>query len=356
MLVDRLEQLSQRYHELDRLLADRAVASDQDKLRQYGKEYHGLTTVMAQYKAFKEVLANIASTKELVQDPDIEDELLELAEIELEELQANQTSLEEELQKLLIPKDPEDSKDVICEIRAGTGGDEACIFAGDLYRMYVRFVQRKGWKMDIVNTSEGSQGGVKEIIFEVIGRGVYQRFKHESGVHRVQRVPLTEAQGRIHTSTATVAVLPQAEEIDVQIRPEELRIDIFHAGGPGGQNVNKVATAVRMVHLPTGIVAICQDERSQLKNRQKAMTLLRSRILERELLAQAAETSAARKQQVGSGERSEKVRTYNFPQGRMTDHRINLTLYKLNDIMDGDLEEVFETLKIENQKLLMNDA
>lgn len=353
-MLNRLDSLVQRYYELEDLLSHPDIVADAVKLTQIAKDRADLIHIVQSYEKFQKASKEAQEAEEIVESDD--PELASLARDELPQLVEKRDILEAELKRALIPKDPNDSRNVIVEIRAGTGGDEASLFASDLYRMYVRFVQRKGWKMDIVNTSEGSQGGVKEIIFEVIGRGVYQRFKHESGVHRVQRVPLTEAQGRIHTSTATVAVLPQAEEIDVQIRPEELRIDIFHAGGPGGQNVNKVATAVRMVHLPTGIVAICQDERSQLKNRQKAMTLLRSRILERELLAQAAETSAARKQQVGSGERSEKVRTYNFPQDRLTDHRIGLTVHGLEAILDGEIDSIIQALIEEEQTRLIQQA
>lgn len=353
-MLNRLDSLVQRYYELEDLLSHPDIVADAVKLTQIAKDRADLIHIVQSYEKFQKASKEAQEAEEIVESDD--PELASLARDELPQLVEKRDILEAELKRALIPKDPNDARNVIVEIRAGTGGDEASLFASDLYRMYVRFVQRKGWKMDIVNTSEGSQGGVKEIIFEVIGRGVYQRFKHESGVHRVQRVPLTEAQGRIHTSTATVAVLPQAEEIDVQIRPEELRIDIFHAGGPGGQNVNKVATAVRMVHLPTGIVAICQDERSQLKNRQKAMTLLRSRILERELLAQAAETSAARKQQVGSGERSEKVRTYNFPQDRLTDHRIGLTVHGLEAILDGEIDSIIQALIEEEQTRLIQQA
>ena len=355
MLVDRLEQLSQRYHELDRLLADRAVASDQDKLRQYGKEDHGLTTVMAQYKAFKEVLANIASTKELVQDPDIEDELLELAEIELEELQANQTSLEEELQKLLIPKDPEDSKDVICEIRAGTGGDEAAIFAGELYRMYCRFSEMHGWRTEVMNSNPTEIGGFKEVVFAVSGRDVFGTLKHESGVHRVQRVPITETQGRVHTSAASVVVLPEAEDVDIAIDPNDLKIDVYRSSGPGGQSVNTTDSAVRITHVPTGLVVTCQDEKSQHKNKAKALKVLRARLFDIAKQEQEEKMSSARRSQVRSGDRSEKIRTYNFPQGRVTDHRIGLSLYKLDRFMEGEIDEIIRGLAEADHSEKMNN-
>jgi peptide chain release factor 1 len=353
-MLNRLDSLVQRFNELEDLLTHPDVVSDIGKLASLGKERANLINIVQAYQKFQRAGREVQEAQEIVESDD--SELAALAKDELPQLLEKRDTFETELKRALIPRDPNNERNVIVEIRAGTGGGEASLFAADLYRMYMRFVQRKGWKMEVVNTSEGIQGGLKEIIFEVVGRGAYQRFKHESGVHRVQRVPLTEAQGRIHTSTATVAVLPQAEEIDVQIKSDELRIDIFHSGGPGGQNVNKVATAVRMVHLPTGIVAICQDERSQLKNRQKAMTLLRSRLLEREILLQATETSAARKQQVGTGERSEKIRTYNFPQDRLTDHRIGLTIHGLDAIFDGEIDSIIEVLIQEEQTRLIQQA
>ncbi len=355
MLVDRLEQLSQRFNELDRLLADPAVVSDQDKLRQYGKEYHELATVMAHYKAFKEVLANIDSTKELVQDPGIEDELLELAEIELEELQANQASLEEELQKLLIPKDPEDSKDVICEIRAGTGGDEAAIFAGELYRMYYRFSEMHKWRTEVMNSNPTEMGGFKEVIFAVSGQDVFGTLKHESGVHRVQRVPVTETQGRVHTSAASVVVLPEAEDVDIAIDPNDLKIDVYRSSGPGGQSVNTTDSAVRITHLPTALVVTCQDEKSQHKNKAKALKVLRARLFDIAKQAQEEKMSSARRSQVRSGDRSEKIRTYNFPQGRVTDHRIGLSLYKLDRFMEGEIDEIVRGLAEADHAEKMNN-
>ena len=355
MLVDRLEQLSQRYDELDRLLADPAVASDQVKLRQYGKEYHGLSTVMAQYKVFKEVLANIASTKELAQDPGAEDELLELAEIELEELQEKQTSLEEDLQKLLIPKDPEDSKDAICEIRAGTGGDEAAIFAGELYRMNNRYSEMHGWRTEVMNSNPTEMGGFKEVIFAVNGQNVFGTLKHESGVHRVQRVPVTETQGRVHTSAASVVVLPEAEDVDIAIDPNDLKIDVYRSSGPGGQSVNTTDSAVRITHTPTGLVVTCQDEKSQHKNKAKALKVLRARLFDIAKQEQEEKMSSARRSQVRSGDRSEKIRTYNFPQGRVTDHRIGLSLYKLDRFMEGEIDEIIQGLAEADHAEKMNN-
>ena len=322
-MFEKLHALVRRYEEIERLLGQPDVVSDVSRLSQLAKERAELLEVVQAHQRFGEARQAAEEARELANgdDPD----LAALAREELPQLLERQEKLEQEVRHALLPQDPHGNRNVLVEIRAGTGGDEASLFVTDLYRMYLRFTQRKGWSVDTVSTSESGAGGIKEVIFEVAGRGAYQHLKHESGVHRVQRVPVTEAQGRIHTSAATVAVLPEAEEVDVQIRPEDLRVDIFHSGGPGGQNVNKVATAVRIVHLPTGIVAVCQDERSQLKNRQKAMTLLRTRLLERELQAQQAQTSAARRAQVRTGERSEKVRTYNFPQDRLTDHRIGLT-------------------------------
>jgi peptide chain release factor 1 len=353
-MFDKLQTLVERYNEIERLFAQPDVASDVGRLSRLAKERAELTPVVQAYQRYQHGQRAIEEARQLAGSPD--PELAELAKEELPLLLERGASLERDLKHALVPRDPHGERNAIVEVRSGTGGDEASLFAADLYRMYVRFAQRKGWKVDMVDTSEGSLHGIKEVIFEVAGRGAYQHLKHESGVHRVQRVPLTEAQGRIHTSTATVAVLPEAEEVDVQVKPEDLRIDIFHASGAGGQNVNKVSTAVRIVHLPTGIVAVCQDERSQLKNRQKAMTVLRSRLLERELQAQQAQASATRRAQVGSGDRSEKIRTYNFPQDRLTDHRVGLTVHGLEAILDGELDSIIQALMDKEQAQLLQEA
>ncbi len=288
-------------------------------------------------------------------DEKLDAEMMAMAKDEAHQLEEKQVRLEEELKLALLPKDPNDEKNIIMEIRAGAGGDEAAIFAAELFRMYSRYAQNRRWNVDVISSSESIGGGIKEIILEISGKGVFSRLKYERGVHRVQRVPVTEASGRIHTSTATVAVLPEAEEVDMEINPSDLRVDIFHSGGAGGQNVNKVATAVRLTHFPTGMVVICQDERSQLRNRQKAMAVLRSRLLDMETSKQQQEMSSMRRSQVGSGERSEKVRTYNFPQDRLSDHRIGLTLHSLPRIMQGELDELIDALASDEQAKLLQE-
>jgi peptide chain release factor 1 len=297
------------------------------------------------YHSYDRLLRDLTGAQELLKETR-DPEMRELAEAELRDLETRREKMEEDVRVLLIPPDPNDSRDSIIEIRAGTGGDEAAIFAGDLFRMYSRYAETQGWKLEVIDESESDMGGYKEITFSLGGTDVYAKMKFESGVHRVQRVPKTETQGRVHTSAATVAVLPEVEDVEVDIRQEDLRIDIFRSGGKGGQNVNKVETAVRMTHIPTGIVVSCQDERSQLKNRQKAMKVLRARLFERAQREAEEKYSAERKSMVGSGDRSEKIRTYNFPQNRLTDHRINLTLYNLTDVMEGDLAEVIEALRL----------
>jgi peptide chain release factor 1 len=299
---------------------------------------------VALYRAYRKTTDELAETQTLLDAPDTGDDLAEMAREELEALKERQEQLYRDLRRALLPSDPNDQKDVIMEIRAGVGGDEAALWAADLYRMYSRYAERKGWQVELLNVSEIEVGGFKEVVFEVHGRGAYSRLKHESGPHRVQRVPTTEAQGRIHTSTATVAVLPEAEEVDLQINPNEVRMDIFHSGGAGGQNVNKVATAVRLTHLPTGMVVVCSDERSQLRNRTKAMAVLRSRLLALEQEKQQAEVTQSRRAQVGTGERAEKIRTFNFPQNRVTDHRVGLTVHNLTDILDGNLDDVIDAV------------
>ena len=343
-LLPRLASIKQRFEQLNEEMARPDVATDLDKVRALAKERASLEEVVSHISEYEQHLKARDEAKALAQEGK-DPEMADLARQEIESLNAAIAKDEEYLRQELIGKDPNDEKSVIVEVRAGAGGDEAGLFAADLFRMYTRYAQTKGWQAEVIDANETGIGGYKEIIFEVRGRGAYSRLKHESGVHRVQRVPTTEASGRIHTSTATVAVLPEADEVDVSINPDDLKIDIYHASGHGGQNVQKVATAVRITHLPTGIIAICQDERSQLKNRAKAMRTLRARIVEAERAKQEAEIAQSRKSQVGTGERSEKIRTYNFPQNRVTDHRIGLTLHKLEQVLAGDLDEIVEGLR-----------
>jgi peptide chain release factor 1 len=309
------------------------------------RERSDLSEIVEAYSRYASVLKNIKGNKEIIETVN-DNDLVSMAEAELEELNAEKEKLEEEIKVLILPKDPNDDKGIIMEIRAGTGGEEAALFAGDLFRMYSRYAEMRGWKIELIDINDTGLGGVKEVIFSVTGNNVYGDMKFESGVHRVQRVPETEGSGRVHTSAASVAVLPEAEDVQIEINQNDLKIDIFRAGGAGGQNVNKVETAVRMTHIPTGLVVQCQDERSQLKNRQKAMKVLKARLYDLELKKQNAEISAQRKLMVGSGDRSDKIRTYNFPQNRVTDHRIGLTLYNLSNIMEGHINELIEQLKI----------
>lgn len=341
-MFDRLETIDQRYDELMDEMARPEISGDFEKLQTLAKERASIEEVVTLYRDWRSTGSALEDARGMQNDADAE--MAALARTEAEMLQSRHATLEESLKRALRPKDPRDERNVICEIRAGTGGDEAALFAADLYRMYARYADRKGWTVEVDSSSPIGIGGLKEIIFEVRGQGAYSRLKYESGVHRVQRVPATEAQGRIHTSVATVAVLPEAEEVDIQIHESELRVDIFHSGGAGGQNVNKVATAVRLTHLPTGMVVVCQDERSQLKNRTKAMAVLRARLLDQKINAQAEEIAGSRKQQVGSGDRSEKIRTYNFPQDRLTDHRISLTVHNLPRILDGELDPIIDAV------------
>ena len=355
-MFEKLEKLAQRFAEIDELLATPEIASDPDRSSKLAKERASLEPVVAAYRQLRATQDELGDARGLANDDD--EDLAAMAREEIPALTAKVTDLEEQLKVALLPKDPDDDKNAIVEVRAGTGGDEAGLFAADLFRMYQRYSLRHGLQVEVMDSNGSEQGGFKEVVFEVNGSEAYRLLKHEGGVHRVQRVPVTEAQGRIHTSTATVAVLPEAEEHDFEINPNELRIDIFHSGGAGGQNVNKVATAVRIVHIPTGIMAVCQDERSQLKNKTKAMKVMRSRLLELEMREQREATTATRRSQVGTGERSEKVRTYNFPQDRMTDHRVNMSVHGLPDILAGQgrLDDVIEALLQDEQARLLEDS
>ena len=347
-ILEKLENLSERYDEVAALLSDPDVIGNQDKFREYSKEYAELEPVVKSYTSYMSVLDDIEEAKMLLQDGDAD--MKEMAQEELKESEARIDPLELELQKLLLPKDPNDHKNVFLEVRAGTGGDEAAIFSGDLFRMYSRYAENRGWKIEIVSENAGDHGGYKEIITRIVGQGVYSQLKFESGAHRVQRVPETESQGRIHTSACTVAVMPEADEVeDVNINKADLRVDTFRASGAGGQHVNKTDSAIRITHIPTGVVVECQDERSQHKNRAKAMSLLAARLNDAQQEQAAASQSEERKLLVGSGDRSERIRTYNYPQGRVTDHRINLTLYKLDEVMQGALDEVVQPLVNEYQ-------
>ena len=344
-MLEKIEDLERRFQELESLMADPAVIGNQAEFRKLSREHAELGPLVDAYRRYRKVVADLADNRELLADP----EMKEMAEEELKCLESEQERLEEEINFLLLPRDPNDDKSVILEIRAGTGGDESALFAGDLFRMYSRFADLNRWRVEVISASESERGGFKEIVASVEGSGVYARLKYESGTHRVQRVPETEAQGRIHTSACTVAILPEAEDIDVEINPADLKIDVYRSSGAGGQHVNTTDSAVRITHLPTGIVVACQEERSQIKNRSKAMKVLKSRILDGMLSEQTARMAADRKQQVGSGDRSERIRTYNFPQGRLTDHRIGLTLYRLDSIMAGDIGEIVDALRAHNQ-------
>lgn len=342
---ERIQEVLRRYESLTTRLMDPAVLADSEKLREVAREHAELTPTAEAARHLASVRAQLIEAREMARSGE-DPELAELAEAEVEELTAAEERLGEEFRRLLLPRDPLADRAAVVEIRAGTGGDEAGLFAGDLFRMYSRYAETRGWKIEVLHISEGEMGGYKEISFVVRGRDAFGDLRYESGVHRVQRVPSTESQGRIHTSAATVAVLPEAEEVDVAIRDEDLRIDVFRSSGPGGQSVNTTDSAVRITHIPTGVVVSCQDEKSQHKNKAKALKVLRSRLLDARLAQQEAERARERKLQVGTGDRSAKIRTYNFPQGRVTDHRIGLTLYRLQEVLDGDLEELLEALKL----------
>lgn len=341
-MFDKLEEVEDRFREVEGLLSDPTVMGRQDRFRELTREHAELSSLMEVYRAYKRVCEDLEGNRELLQDTDAE--LRDLARQELPGLEERREALAQQLKLLLLPKDPNDERNVILEVRAGTGGEEAALFAADLFRMYSRYAENQGWKVETLSVSEADAGGVKEVIAMISGQRVYSRLKYESGAHRVQRVPETEAQGRIHTSACTVAVLPEADDVDLNIDPTELRIDVYRASGAGGQHVNKTESAVRITHIPTGVVVACQDEKSQHKNKAKAMKILQSRILDSLVAEQQARMAADRKSQVGSGDRSQRIRTYNFPQGRCTDHRIGLTLYRLDAIMQGDLTELVEAL------------
>ncbi|MBJ6724856.1 peptide chain release factor 1 [Geomesophilobacter sediminis] len=346
-MFEKIADLERRFEELESLLADPEVLANQQEFRKLSKEHSGLTELIAAFREYKKVLSDIEDNQELLKEPD--QEMREMAQAELEDLAERREKLEAEIKVLLLPKDPNDDKSVVLEIRAGTGGDESALFAGDLFRMYNRFAETNRWRVEMISCSESEKGGYKEVVALIEGTGVFAKLKYESGTHRVQRVPETEAQGRIHTSAATVAVLPEAEDVDVDINPADLKIDVYRSSGAGGQHVNTTDSAVRITHLPTGTVVACQEERSQIKNRAKAMKVLKSKILDTIVTEQNAKLAADRKSQVGSGDRSERIRTYNFPQGRMTDHRIGLTLYRLDAIMAGDINEITEALRTHYQ-------
>jgi len=342
-MFEKLELIQKRYDELSQLLAQPEIATDSRRLQELNKEKVDLEDIVGMYQEYRAKGKELAELEALL-DSHTEAEMTALVKEEVSKLKEQQADLLSRLKLSLMPKDPDADRDVIVEIRAGTGGGEAGLFAADLFRMYSRYAQAKGWQVGVIDSNQSEVGGFKELIFEIKGRGAFSRFKHERGVHRVQRVPVTEASGRIHTSTATVAVLPEAEEVELNINPDDLKMEFFHSGGAGGQNVNKVTTAVRIKHLPTGIVATCQDERSQIRNRMKAMAVLRARVLDVEQRKQSESIDEERRMQVGGGQRAEKIRTYNFPQNRVTDHRISSSFHNLQQILDGELDEIVEAL------------
>jgi peptide chain release factor 1 len=348
-MLDKIKKFEERYREIGQEMGKPEVANDYETYSRLAKEYAELEEIVKTGQKYRQVLEQLESTRQMLKE-ESDEEIRELAREELEQLEEQAAKLENQLKLLIIPPDPNDRKNVVMEIRAGTGGDEAAIFAGDLYRMYQKYCERQGWKTEVLSANYGERGGFKEIIFSVTGNNVYGKLKYESGVHRVQRVPETETQGRIHTSAASVVVLPEVEEVEIEIDPNDLRIDVFRASGHGGQHVNTTDSAVRIVHLPTGITATCQDEKSQHKNKAKAMKVLMARLYDMEMRKQQEQITSQRRSMIRSGDRSEKIRTYNFPQGRVTDHRINLTLYRLNEIMEGDLDMIIDELRMAEQE------
>lgn len=357
MFIDKVQAVENKFIDLEQRISDPSVIAKQDEWQKLTKEHASLAPIVETFRKYKDVSKELKDNKEIMDDPESDADLIAMAKEENAALAKEQESLENELHILMLPKDPRDDKNVIMEIRAGAGGDEAALFAGDLFRMYMKYIEKQpGWKATLLSSNEPELGGFKEVIFSVEGNGVFGKLKYESGVHRVQRVPVTEAGGRIHTSTATVAVLPEAEDVEVNLNMDDVRVDYYRASGAGGQHVNKTSSAVRMTHMPTGIVVECQDERSQLENRAKAVRVLKARLLDKAQQEADAKETAARRSQVGTGDRSERIRTYNYPQGRVTDHRINLTLYKLDTILNGDIDEFVQALAEARRSELMKEA
>ncbi|MGE4508014.1 MAG: peptide chain release factor 1 [Eubacteriaceae bacterium] len=348
-MLEKLDFLAEKYAELNEKISNPEIIADQNLWKKLVKEHAHIEPIIQKYNEYSKVLAGIDDAKEMLADKQLDKEFREMAEMELEQLTEKKNVFEEELRVLLLPKDPNDDKNVIVEIRAGAGGSEAALFAGDLFRMFTRYAERQGWKSEIMSSNIPDIGGIKEIIFLIEGNGAYSRLKYESGVHRVQRIPTTESGGRIHTSTATVAVLPEAEDVEIEVNANDLRVDVYRSSGNGGQSVNTTDSAVRITHEPTGLVVTCQDEKSQLKNKEKALKILKARLFEIEQQKQASEIAENRKSQVGSGDRSERIRTYNFPQGRISDHRIGMTIYQLDAFLDGDIDEMINALTTSDQ-------
>jgi peptide chain release factor 1 len=354
-MLDLLDKIEKKHQELTGLMSDPAVLSDHNRIKKVAREHRELSEIVSLSSEYRKVLLQIEDDEKISKESK-DKELVEMAKSELEELYPKKAGFEEKLKVLLLPKDPKDNRNTIMEVRAGTGGEEAALFAANLYRMYLKFAEGKGWKVEVMNSNPTGIGGFKEIIFLIEGDDVYGKLKFESGVHRVQRVPVTEASGRIHTSAASVAVLPEAEDVEVDIKPEDLKVDVFRSSGPGGQSVNTTDSAVRITHLPTNTVVTCQDEKSQLKNKNKALKVLKARLLDRATEEQRSKIAQERKSMVGHGDRSEKIRTYNFPQSRVTDHRIGLTLHRLEDILNGDIEDFVEALKKKEQEQLLDNS
>ena len=356
MLVDKLQVIEDKFMDLEQRISDPEIIARQQEWQKLTRQHASLTDTVETFRTYKKVLSGLDEAMEVLEDKSLDEDFRAMAQEELKELKEQREELEGKLHILLLPKDPNDDKNIIIEIRGGAGGDEAALFAGDLFRMYTKYAETQGWKCDIIDANEPELGGFKEVVFSVDGDSVYSKMKFESGVHRVQRVPATETQGRVHTSTVTVAVLPEMEEVDVEINEKDLQIDTYRASGAGGQHINKTESAVRITHIPSGIVVACQDQRSQLKNRDKAMKVLRARLQDKADQEAASTVAADRKSQVGTGDRSERIRTYNYPQGRVTDHRINLTLYKLDAILNGDLDEIIQALNAADQAAKMQEA